>query len=81
MPLMLSATLLADEPTPRTVDENMSVALMAAVVVADFPVHPPGPPIVFAVAVTHDYIFGHGSGSVSVRVPRHARRAIISIHT
>jgi hypothetical protein len=56
------------------------VALIAAVVVADFPVHPPGPPIVFAVAVTHDYIFGHGSGSISVWVPRRAQRAIISIH-
>jgi hypothetical protein len=57
--LLLSATLLADEPTPWAVDENMPVAFIAAVVVADFPVHPPGLPIVFA-AATRDYIFGHG---------------------
>jgi hypothetical protein len=57
---MLSATLLADESTPRAVDENMPVALIAAVVVADFPVHPPGPPIVFVAVTTYDEIFGHG---------------------
>lgn len=52
--LVLPATLLADEPTPCAVDENMSVALIAAVVVADFPVHPSGPPIVFVAAATND---------------------------
>jgi hypothetical protein len=36
------AALLADEPTPRAVDEDMPVAVIVAVVVADFPVHPPG---------------------------------------
>jgi hypothetical protein len=38
----------------------MPVALIAAVVVADFPVHPPGLPIVFVAAVARDFIFGHG---------------------
>jgi hypothetical protein len=58
--LVLSTTFLADEPTPRAVDENMPVALIATVVVADFAVHPSRLPIVFAATATRDYIFGHG---------------------
>jgi hypothetical protein len=55
----LSAALLTDEPAPRAVFEDFPVAVISTIVVADFPVHPPGELIVFIAAVGRDDIFGH----------------------
>jgi hypothetical protein len=56
--LCLSATFLADEPTPRAIDENMPIAVVAAVVITNFPVHPRRQVVVF-VGVGRDFVFGH----------------------
>jgi hypothetical protein len=38
--LSISGRTSSGEPTPCAVDENMPIAFIAAVVIADFPVHP-----------------------------------------
>ena len=55
----LSAALLADKPTPRAVDENMPIAVIATVVITNFPVYPSGQLIVFFIGVGRGFVFGH----------------------
>ena len=55
----LSAALLTDEAAPRAIFEDRPVAVISTIVVADFPVHPPGQLIVFIATVGRDDIFGH----------------------
>jgi hypothetical protein len=59
----------------------MPAALIAAIMVADFPVHPPRLPIVFAVAVTRDFILGHESSSFSCVGAKTALRGDSFVHT
>ncbi len=63
-PAGLAAALLTDEPTPRAVDENVPVALIAAVVVANFSVHPPRQLLIFSSGLDVALYSAMRSGSV-----------------
>lgn len=59
----LSAASFTDKPTPRTVDEKVSIAFITTVVIAYLPVHPGRQLVirVLASASARDFVFDHES--------------------